>query len=1119
MSENYQILIRKLDEFIRKYYRNRLLKGLILFLAIFLFAFLLITILEFFGHFDHVTRTVFFYLFIVANALVFISYILDPLLKLQKIGKVISYEQASQIIGKHFVTIQDKLLNTLQLKKLAENGNEDLELLQASIDQRIIQLRPVPFISAIDLSRNKKFLRYAIPPALIILIMGLISPSMITRPAGRIIHHNKEFEVEFPFHMVVLNKSLEAFQQEDFTLSIKVSGEKIPGEIELETEGSLFKMNRDNNLHFSYTFKTLQKTIIFRMVAGKFRSEQYELKVYPKPVILNYNVELTYPAYINRQKEIIENTGDIVIPQGSNVKWQIYTKDVDAVIMKFDTLVKLLDKKESNRFEYSSSFSKNIWYKIQSKNAYSKKHDSLSYSITVIPDVAPSITVQETKDSTVKSKLFFQGVIKDDYGFSRLTFNYTIIYNGDTNNKDVQHVNLSINKNINQQQFYYSFDLAKVIKNPGDQVDYYFEVCDNDGIHGPKCARTRMYQFKAPTLEEVEQITAKQEQSITKDLENSLRETKKLEQQIDDLNKKLNDKSTLSWQERKQIEELLERQKSIKENLEDIQKQNDEKNAYEEQYKQIDQSIMEKQKKLSELISQVMDEDMKKMLEKINELLDKIDKTKINEMLEKMKFDNKDLEKQLDRSLELFKQIEFEKNLSETIEKLDKLAEKQEKLSEDTKRDENSTEKLEQNQKEINKDFEDLKDKLKDLEKKNKELEEPNQFPDTKQDEEAVQEELSKSSKALEKKNRKEASKSQKNSAKNMKSMSKKLQDMEDGMEMEQMEENVERLRQILQYLVRISFDQEELISRTNTTQRTDPKFLKIIEDQNNLKEDLKLVEDSLYQLAKREASIKPYIMREISAIDQNIGEAVKSLDARNLPVASIKQQFVMTAVNNLALMLSESLKDMENNMQSQMQMKGGKTSCKNGKMSGKMSLKNMRAMQELLNKQMQKMKEKMDAEQKQGKQPYGKPGGQQMSEQLAKMAAQQEAIRQEMKKYIDGMNEQGMKDQNGLNDAMDKMEKTEKDLVNKRILQETINRQAEILTRLLESEKAEQKRGQEEKRQSTEAKEGNYSNPKTNFQYNMLKYGSTELLKTVQPEFNNFYKTKINSYFLKFQR
>ena len=50
-------------------------------------------------------------------------------------------------------------------------------------------------------------------------------------------------------------------------------------------------------------------------------------------------------------------------------------------------------------------------------------------------------------------------------------------------------------------------------------------------------------------------------------------------------------------------------------------------------------------------------------------MLDKLDKNKVTEMLDKMKLSNKDLEKQLDRNIELFKQLEFDKKLSETIEK------------------------------------------------------------------------------------------------------------------------------------------------------------------------------------------------------------------------------------------------------------------------------------------------------------------------------------------------------------------------------------------------------------------------------------------------------------------
>ena len=91
---------------------------------------------------------------------------------------------------------------------------------------------------------------------------------------------------------------------------------------------------------------------------------------------------------------------------------------------------------------------------------------------------------------------------------------------------------------------------------------------------------------------------------------------------------------------------------------------------------------MDKQNQLNELFNEVMDENTKKLAEELRNMLDKIDKSKVSEMLEKLKMSNKDIEKELDRNLELLKQAEFEKNISESINKLKELSEKQDKLSE-----------------------------------------------------------------------------------------------------------------------------------------------------------------------------------------------------------------------------------------------------------------------------------------------------------------------------------------------------------------------------------------------------------------------------------------------------
>ena len=163
---------------------------------------------------------------------------------------------------------------------------------------------------------------------------------------------------------------------------------------------------------------------------------------------------------------------------------------------------KLLNKEEGNFFEYSSVLSRSITYSIRADNSYKRQQDSLSYTITVIPDAYPMITVEQQKDSVLQSRMFFQGVIRDDYGFSRLSFTYTLIHGNDTSVKETKTTNLIFNKALNQQSFYYSLDINDLIKNAGDELDYFFEVCDNDGLHGPKCTRSGLLKYKAPTLEE-----------------------------------------------------------------------------------------------------------------------------------------------------------------------------------------------------------------------------------------------------------------------------------------------------------------------------------------------------------------------------------------------------------------------------------------------------------------------------------------------------------------------------------------------------------------------------------------------------------------------------------------
>jgi hypothetical protein len=104
--DNYSLLIQKLDAFIRKFYLNALLRGVLYTTAIVVGLFTLINLGEYIFYFSTALRKVLFYGFIGVSSVALIGWVLLPLLHYFRLGKVISHEQAAQIIGNHFANIK-----------------------------------------------------------------------------------------------------------------------------------------------------------------------------------------------------------------------------------------------------------------------------------------------------------------------------------------------------------------------------------------------------------------------------------------------------------------------------------------------------------------------------------------------------------------------------------------------------------------------------------------------------------------------------------------------------------------------------------------------------------------------------------------------------------------------------------------------------------------------------------------------------------------------------------------------------------------------------------------------------------------------------------------------------
>jgi len=1147
MESGYEALLKRLDAFVKKYYKNQLLKGGIYALSAFLVCYISVIVLEYFAHFDTTVRTVLFYGFAGVITYILSRWIILPLSGLYKLRKTISHDEAAQLIGKHFPEISDKLINTLQLQSQLTANSEETALLNASIEQRIQAFKPVTFAAAIDLSQNKKHLKYAIPPVVAFLILLFAAPSIVTEGTQRMIQHRTYFTKQAPFKFIIENEDLTTGQLDDFELAVRLEGEEIPEQVYIDLEGHQFKLQKGGKIDFNYTFKNVQRDLSFKLYADGFYSETYQLNALPTPILLNFDIRLDYPSYVQKQNETVKNTGDLIVPAGTKINWLFHTSNTEQVKVHFPDSTFQPERREENTFAFAIRALQSQSYSVITENQFMRGRDSILYALNVVPDQYPSIEVQERADSTASKRLYFKGLVKDDYGFKRLSFNYRFVKSQqeDKKNKDLIRKELSISSEVSKAPFFHFWDLNELNIEAGEEIEYYFEVWDNDAVTGSKSSRSHSKVFKAPTLKEVAKQAMANNEQIKEEMEEGIKEAKELQDELDKLHRKLLEKKELDWQDKQKIEQLLAKQKNLEQKVDKIQQQNRENLNKQNEYTRPNERILDKQRQLEALFEEIMSDEMKQKYEELQRLMEELDKDKVQEMLEDMEMDDEFLENELDRSLELFKQLEFEQQLDKKIDELDKLAEKQEELAEETEEKGSDNEEIKEKQDELNKEFDEFREEMDELEKMNEELEQPNDMDDTDKEEESIDKEMEESSDELGQNKKKKASDSQKSSSDQMKELSKKMKEMQQSMQEQKQAMDMESLRQLLDNLVKLSFDQEDLMKDLNVTDMKDPKYVSIIQEQKKLKDDAEMIEDSLQALSKRfrEASgpagaqqamkLQAAINKEIISINSNMEKSISFLSnqpprrEREYKQKAIeRQQYVMTSVNNLALMLDESLQQLQQAMSQQMFGEGScnKPGNSKGQGQGKKSMAGMKDMQKKINDQIEKLKKQMEGGDKPGGKKGDKPGGEgmggsgKMSKELARLAAQQEALRNELRKMSEQMDEEGSGGKGGNLDQIKKlMEETETDLVNKRITLETLQRQKDIMVKLLESEKAERERELDDKRESKEAIGQDYTSPEEFFDFDQAGKKEIELLRTVPPSLNSYYRKKVNEYFSSF--
>lgn len=1207
MRNDFAIIEDKLNSFIRKFYSNKLLLGVLFFVVFAVVAFTISFFAESYLYLSPLVKTFLFYsfLFILLSDLVF--FVIFPLLKIFKILPVISYEEASHIISSHFPESKDTLLNLIQLN-YQHSDTQNSELLLAAVNQKAGLMTPLNFSSAINFKTTFKYLAVSLGMIFIISLFATFNYDRFKRGAHQFMNYSSVYEPENPYSFDLLNTSMTIGRGEDFTVLTSVTGPSLPNDVFINFSGNNYRMNVDSSGFYSYTLRNVADDIYFSFDYLGYHTGDFVLKVFDKPALNSFRVSVVPPAYTKLEAADFDNTGDLSVPRGSLVSWIFSLQNANSLLFYTDSLLTDSVNISSGDVAIKKTALKDFVYNYRLIGDNSSNLTFSPYTLTVVPDVYPTIETRANADSTSLNAMFFSGHITDDYGFHSLNF----VYYEQSNPKDVFTQTIDINNESINQDFFFYFDFAKF----KSTVDYYFEVKDNDAISGFKSTKTTISSYNLLTSEQKDQRLSDMNSSIYDKVNESKSLLNEISKDLEDFQKSVSGNNNLSdYEKQLKIDNLVEKQTKLEDLLKQISDENLKKDLFQNQTNEQNQELIDKQTQMQELWNQLLNDDVRKLLDQINKLKDQISERNFRDKIDDLKFDFNQINEQLDRNNQLLKYFNTEQKLNDLTQELNKLSEEYKDFSRETfnknsksdKKSDNNTDKKSDNSEadsdnndvsDFKDKFDNLKEKYDELMKQNSELDElklniDSLFEDFKQ----ISDELDKQSKDFDqlsdkksdknsdynvdnktnnsdnknqytdnksqnrdnknlnntgndnlnpqnypqsKENNTQSNENNSNSNENnsqsnennsqsnenkqqqrqnlqqqMQKTAEKIEELaqqmngqQQGAQQKKNSENLNDVRQILDNLVSLSFAQEDLNNYTNNGQTNALHYQELQRKQLSIRNDFALVRDSIYALAKREPKLGHAVYSKIDDINSSITQSLSFITENNKSRSSISQRNILTNFNDLALIFSE----IEQDMQKQMQQGGSNSQDANEPVESRnkkraqqrqQQFQKAKSGQQNLIQSLQIMIQQMQNGQK--------PSSQQMAESLR----MQELLQQYIQQLQNTQNPSNQQSKNALQQINQMMEQNKNDIINRNITNNLINRQNQILQKLLDAENAEKNQEFDEKRESKQGKDFENTTNQPNFPFKNQQ-DTKEFIFRNYLNIDLFYLDKYNQYIQK---
>ena len=824
------------------------------------------------------------------------------------------------------------------------------------------------------------------------------------------------------------------------------------------------------------------------------------MRVLPTPSIDGYRVVAIPPAYTGKEPEILTNTVDLQVLYGSVLQFELTYSNLDSLFFEDKEQSISIPLKSVSKTDFSRQIKASGEYILSGSNAYFSHRQLLNFNIICISDLYPGIQITEIQDSLKNSLHYFYGVITYDYGFSDLYFNYSL----GTDRTVV--VPVSFMKNLNTQEFYFSFDFAEFAGTDKTEINYYFEVFDNDNLSGPKSTRSSRLIYRIPDLNTIFDYNREVSQSVNNDLKKAEKIAGEIVTGIQDLREKLLDNTTDDWEKQQLSKEVVRKKEQLDRLLEAVKENNQKKSDLNRSFTVQDSLLIDKQKKIQDLLDRLMDSEIKQLLDEFSKLSEEFSKDKFKNLDERMEFTFDQVSEELDRNIELLKRFQIEERHNLISKQIDRLKSDQtrlERLLENKSFDRDSA--YSRNKSILN-DLRAIENNYEELITENSTLSEPFDLKDFKTDFDRLSWKMQQQRQNI-------------SGNKKDKKLSEEIEDdlFELSKRMKQQQERnfvnkslpQNDIELIIQNILIISLSQEELLQQFSDVQAQSLKYNELGRIQDLKRQEYKIIKDSLSVLAKSNLMLASLLDRKFYDLEVKFGLLPGYIQDNRRSDLLREQHYIINYLNDIALSLTDALQKAKEEVNRSGKRQGEKNSDKERQRnsSGDSGYPKMKQFQRNLKKQLEDLVSQMKNGEK------GKP----LHQRISNMIRENELFRKSLNEFISEAGSMSSREKQLLNEINQLIDQNIRDMANYSVSGQLINRNNLIYNKLLMSEKAsKEKEGFEDKRKSESATQTRFHRPEQMFEFQKKSaFIKTDIQKS-DLKLNTYFKSMYNHYYIK---